>query len=298
MIPKLMDTKRQQRVLGIDSTPSFVQIDPQQQEPVQKLEEGISINPSIGMYDVRVVVGTNYTTQRSQAQQALAEVMRTSPNLTPAIAPLWSMNLDIPNADKLSQVLTAMAPPEIQAIMNPDQDGQPKPEELIAKNKQLEQQLEQAGQLLQQAGEDLQVKEQALKDKQLEIDVQQYNAETNRLKVTGANEEQIEAIVQNMVGDMLNSAQEPMQEPAMLDEFGEEIPPEPPQPSPDVLAILDVMNQQTQIQAQAQSAQAQSQIEMANAISGLAQSIAMPVKKTPVRDKAGNISHVIEQRIE
>jgi hypothetical protein len=296
MIPKLMDTKRQQRVLGFDATSSYVTIDPEQQTPVEEIEQGISINPSIGVYDARVVIGASYTTQRSQTQVALAEVMRTNPELTPAIAPVWAMSLDVPNAEKLSQVLTAMAPPQVQEIMNPDANGKPKTEELIAKTQQLEQQLQQATDLIKRAGEELQQKTLALEEKESKIEIERYNAETNRLKITGANEEQIQTIVASMVDGALNQAHEQMmQEKALGEDMHDQTEPmeveqqeeEPQQPSPDVLAMLEVFTQQT-------TAQAQAQMEMANAIAELADSVSKPRKKIPVRDKHGNITHVIE----
>jgi hypothetical protein len=304
MTQKLIDTKRQQRILGFDSSSSFVTVDPEQTEPTQEMDNGISINPSLGTYDVRIVIGTNYATQRSQAQTALAEIMRTSPNLTPAIAPIWAMNLDIPNAEKLSQVLTAMAPPQIQEIMNPDQNGKPKTEELIAKSQQLEQQLAQASDLIQRAGSELQQKTQELESLKQSNKIDLFNAETNRMKVTGGNDERAQSIAEDVVNNILSQHQE--QQAMMQQEQFEQAPieseeeKEPEQPSPDVIAILGAMSEQTSMMVSTMVQQSQTQLEgqaeMAGAIVELANSIKMPVKKTPIRDKLGNISHVMEER--
>lgn len=103
MIPRLIDTKRVQRIMGIDMSPSEITINPDQQSAIETTQNGVSINLNVGTYDVRVVIGQSFTTQRNQAQTALAEVMRNSPELSPAIAPIWAQNLDIPNAEKLSR---------------------------------------------------------------------------------------------------------------------------------------------------------------------------------------------------
>lgn len=179
---KLIDTRRQQRVLGIDMKPSSVVIDPEQQTAVEQGQDGDTvINPNVGTYDVRVVVGASYSTQRSQAQEALSEVMTRNPGLTPAIAPLWAQNLDFPHADKLAQVLLAMAPEPVQAILNPDAAGKPTVEKLMAQTQSLQQQIE----MMQQAGAALQQENAELKaDKEIEENkllIDGYKAKTERL---------------------------------------------------------------------------------------------------------------------
>jgi hypothetical protein len=205
MVPKLIDTKRVQRIMGIDMTPASITVDPEQSKALEHTDTGVSINPNVGTYDVRVVVGASFSTQRSQAQQALSEVMRNNPEMTPAIAPLWAQTLDIPNADKLSQVLAAMAPPAVQAILNPDTSKQPKPEELLQQNEQLKKGLQEAISHAHDAQAEADEANDKARKLEADNDVAMYNAETNRLKVTGANEAQIQAIVQQMLEQMLSN---------------------------------------------------------------------------------------------
>lgn len=205
MVPKLVDTKRVQRIMGIDMTPASITVDPEQQKAIEHTDTGVSINPNVGTYDVRVVVGASFSTQRSQAQTALSEVMRNNPEMTPAIAPLWAQTLDIPNADKLAQVLAAMAPPAVQAILNPDTAKQPKAEELMQQNEQLKKGLQEAIDHAHDAQAEADEAQDKLRDKEEAEKVAMYNAETARLKVTGANEQQIQAIVQQLLNDMLSN---------------------------------------------------------------------------------------------
>ena len=60
LIPKIYDTQRIARIIGIDGETNMVKIDPSQQEPVKKIidQTGVVIdkiyNPSVGRYDVVV----------------------------------------------------------------------------------------------------------------------------------------------------------------------------------------------------------------------------------------------------
>lgn len=240
MIPRLLDTRRQVRILGLDMTPGTVTVDPAQAKAMVESPAGISINPNIGRYDVRVVAGASFATQRSQAQTAFAEMMRANPEMTPALAPLWAQTLDIPQSDKLAQVFTAIAPPEVKAILQPggqEEEG-PSKAELAAQVQQLQQALQEAIATAQEAEQDLEECQAKLEDKSEDIATQAeklridaYNAETNRLKVTGANEEQIKAIVGDLINQMLTSP----------DPLGDER--ETPMPEPSADAPIEPMGE-------------------------------------------------------
>ncbi len=153
MTPKIMDTKRTIRVLSIDQTPGEVVFNPDQPEAVVETDGApISINPNVGKYDVRVVVGASFSTQRQQAQEAFTEMMRASPEMMPAIAPLWAQTIDVPNADKLAQVLTAMAPEPVKAILNPNQESSAT---LKAENEQLKMALQEATEVAAEAQDEI-----------------------------------------------------------------------------------------------------------------------------------------------
>jgi hypothetical protein len=215
MIPRLIDTRRQIRILGVDMTPGAVTLDPKQTQPVRETQQGLSINPNIGRYDVRVVAGASFATQRTQAQAAFTELMRGSPEMMPIVAPFWAQTLDIPNADKLAQAFAAMAPAPVKAILQPQgQEQGPTTAELMQQIEQLKGALHEAINTAHEAEQDLDECQAKLEDKSEEIEAQrqklevdQYNAETQRLKVTGANEEQIKAIVADLVNQMLTSPQ-------------------------------------------------------------------------------------------
>jgi hypothetical protein len=187
--------------------------------------------------------------------------MRNNHNMTPAIAPLWAQNLDIPHADKLAQVLAAMAPPAVQAILNPDTSKQPKPEQLLQQVQQAQQALQEAIQHAHDAQAEADQAEQQLRDKSAELDakareldIKAYEAETKRLQLTSAamTPEQIRLMVAQTVDAMLShpdplpgevsQPHAPAQEPAAaaLPEPAAPTSPDPsePAPAPDDSAAL------------------------------------------------------------
>lgn len=201
MIPRLIDTQRQVRILGLDDTPSTVRIDPKQEEPYAETDDGIAINPGMGQYDVRVVVGASYSTQRQQAQAAFTEMMRAAPQLMPAIAPLWAQTLDIPDSAKLAQVLTAVAPAEVKEVLQPKQQG-PTTADLIAKVQELSAAVQEAAALAQESEQELAEMQAKLDAKDKENEIAEYNAETQRLKVVGGNEDQMRAVAMQLLQEM------------------------------------------------------------------------------------------------
>lgn len=184
MIPRLIDTRRQLRILNVDKSSGAITIDPEQAEPLTETPQGLSINPNLGKYDVRSVVGPSFTTQRQESREEMREMMRSNPEMTPAVAPLWAQSLDIPNADKLAEVLTAIAPDPVKAILQPDK--QESTAALKAQNEQLQQALQEATQLAQEAQAELDAKHAEDESKADETAIKAYDALTKRLQVMGA----------------------------------------------------------------------------------------------------------------
>lgn len=262
MIPRLIDTPRQMRILGIDETPSQVRIDPGQKQALAETDQGLSINPNVGKYDVRVVVGASFSTQRQQAQEAYTEMMRANPQLMPVIGPLWAQTLDVPHADKLAQVLTAMAPDPVKAILQPDQ--QDNTATLKAENDQLKQALQEAIQHAKDAQQDADEAHAQLQDKSADAEakddetaIKAYDALTKRLQVMGATitPEQVAAIAQQTIQAAMLQPQPAEEPPAagpmgaapeqgeIQGQMGAQQPGQPPTPP----AIQELMQSQEHI---------------------------------------------------
>jgi hypothetical protein len=293
MIPRLIDSRRQLRVMSIDGKTAGIAADPKAPQGYSDQGGHITINPSVGRYDVRVVVGGNFSTQRQQAQAAYTEMIRANPQMMPAIAPLWAQTLDVPHADKLAQVLTAMAPDAVKAILQPN--GGEDTAALKQENEQLKAALQEATQLAHEAQSDADEAEGKLRDAEAKRETEEdkvavaaYDAQTKRMQALSAAipVDQIGTLVQQSLQEMLDApspwpgeAQEQAQEPAAAPAE----PAAPAGPSPELQAILE------QIQALS-AAHQESRGEMA----ALAKKMAQPRKRIPIRDAGGNILHVLE----
>lgn len=212
MDAKLTDTNRKQPIMGVDGSPGAVTVNPKQEQAFMRGPEGVSINPNVGKYGVRVVVGASYSTQRTQTNQAFAEIMRGNKELAPTVAPFWAQTLDFPGSDKFAQAMAEMAPPAVKAILKPEgAKDAPDPAEMAQKLKQTQEALQEAIQHAREAQQDADEAQaeaaEAKRDaenRERELDIKAYQAGTDRLKVTGANEEQIQYIVKDLINTMLS----------------------------------------------------------------------------------------------
>lgn len=226
MAPKIIDTKRQVRMMGLDGSASTVMVDPQAPNAVQETPDGDIINPNIGRYDVRATVGQAFTTQRTQAQALLGEIMARNPQMAPLVGPLWAMNQDFNGSDKLAEVMIASLTPEVRAIYKPEEKNKPTTEALTQENSQLKQALQEAIQHAQEAMQEAEDAERRLGDKEEEFELKQAElrikdkeADTKRMQALASaiTPEQVQALVIQTVQNML-------MQPAPLDE-----PPEAPE---------------------------------------------------------------------
>lgn len=103
LIPKIYDTERVVRILGIDGGEKWVEINKIQLDQMTG-QQIITNDITGGKYDVSVNVGASYNTQRQEASEALLEMMG-NPMLAPVVADLLAKNLDIPNSDELEKRL-------------------------------------------------------------------------------------------------------------------------------------------------------------------------------------------------
>lgn len=211
MDARLTDGPRKQPIIGVDESAGSVMVNPDQSQAFQRGRDGVSINPNVGRYGVRVVVGASYSTQRSQTNAAFTEIIRSNkdPAIAAAVMPFWAQTLDFPGSDKFAQALAAMAPAPVKAILQPEGGGdQQDPAMLMQQLDQCKQALQEAIQHAKDAQGEADQAGQELDAIKADKEIEQYKAETDRLKVTGANEQQIQAVVQQLINDMLTQEAE------------------------------------------------------------------------------------------
>ena len=231
LIPKIYDTRRvvmtlaedgeENRVAVAPNSPDahqFVGPDGQPLSPgdAQKLQENpdlpdpnIIFNPNVGTYDVEADVGPAYGTQRQEAANAFAEIMKQNPAAFQIVGDLWAENSDFPNADEFARRMKQGLPPQYKT-------GGPDPQ-VQAVTQAAQEFQQQAQQILQQQNAEIaslkaQIAHQKglLDDKAHELEIKDYDSETKRLDVVGGIDPvALQLVVRQLVQDMLQTELHP-----------------------------------------------------------------------------------------
>lgn len=174
LIPKVYSDERIIRVLGEDGSPKSVQVNGQQPSPVvgpdgqpEMDKEGNPVlalhDLTAGKYDLTVTTGPSFTTRREEAAFQMTEFVRAFPDAAPVIGDILAKNLDWPGADEIAERLKAINP-----ALKQQQGLPPEVQQMIQEG--------------QQAIQELTQKVQAL---EADKSIDQFNAETQRMKVVG-----------------------------------------------------------------------------------------------------------------
>jgi hypothetical protein len=197
LIPKIYDTQRIARIIGIDGETSTVRIDPTQEEAVRQVvnEAGIVIekiyNPSVGKYDVAVTTGPSYLTKRQEAMDAMSQILQANPELWNVAGDLFVKNMDWPGAQEIAKRLQKTIEPR---ILEDEED--PALQAVKMENDALKQQMQEMRVMLDSVQKSIDERE---------VRVKEYDAETKRISAVqaGLNEEQIQDIVMGTISAMM-----------------------------------------------------------------------------------------------
>ena len=207
LIPKIYDTERIARIVGIDGEVSMVKINPTQPEPVKKIvdEQGIVIekvyNPSVGYYDVVATTGPGYMTKRQEAMEAMAQILQGNPQLWSVAGDLFVKNMDWPGSQELAERLAKTIDPKLLAAGDEDPALAAAQQQIAA----MGQEMEQMHQMLVNVGKSIEM--QDLERKDFEAQIKMYDAETKRAVAMAAamTPEQIQDIVMGTVHGMMTT---------------------------------------------------------------------------------------------
>lgn len=181
LIPKIYDTVRIARIVGLDGETDQAHIDPTQPEAVKKIqdEQGIVLkkiyNPSVGKYDVCVTTGPSYMTKRQESIENMGQLLQGNPELWKVAGDLFIKNMDWPGAEEIAARLAKTIDPKLL-------EGEDTSPELQAAQKQIEamgQEMEQMHQMITNVGKSIEA--QTLQNDHFKTDLQAYDAETKRL---------------------------------------------------------------------------------------------------------------------
>jgi hypothetical protein len=227
LIPKIYDTQRIARIIGIDGETDSAMIDPNQPQPVRKIvdQAGVVIkkiyNPGVGQYDVCVTTGPSYMTKRQESLDAMSQLLQGNPQLWAVAGDLFIKNMDWPGAQEMSKRFAKTIDPKLLA--NEDDPA------LQAAQQQMQamgQEMEQMHQMLQNVSKSMEA--QDLQVKQFDSQVKAYDAETKRISATmaGMTPDQIQEIVLGTVHGMITSGDLVGEMPGRDVDVGAEMPQE------------------------------------------------------------------------
>ena len=207
LIPKIYDTQRIARIIGEDGETKMVKINPDQEQPVNKIvdERGIVMekiyNPGVGKYDVVAITGPGYATKRQEALEAMAQLLQGNPQLWAVAGDLFVKNMDWPGAQEMSKRFAKTIDPKFMS----DGDDNPALQAAQQQMQAMGQEMEQMHQMIQNVGKSIEAQDMERKD--FEAQVKAYEAETKRLAQVQASmsPEQIQDIVLGTVHGMITS---------------------------------------------------------------------------------------------
>ena len=188
LIPKIYDTQRTVRVLGVDGAEKYLTINGQ--DP----NTGDIRDITRGKYDAAVTTGPGFSTQREAATEYYTQLVGAHPEVLQLIGDLVFKSMDLPYSDKIAERFKTMLPPQIQQM---ESEGKPIPPEAQAVMMQAQQAMamaEQQSQLVQQAAQEVeQGKAEADKAKS-EVQMAISDLEVKRAQFEGQVAKQMAAL--------------------------------------------------------------------------------------------------------
>ena len=245
LIPKIYDTQRIARIIGVDGEVDMVKFNPSQPEAVKEIRDPQTggmiekiYNPSVGVYDVMVTTGPGYMTKRQEALDAMSQILQTNPQLWAVAGDLFIKNMDWPGAQEMAARFKKILDPKVLS------EGDQSPE-MMAAQQQLEamtQELNRMTDIISNVQDSVAQREVDIKEYKAQVDA--YDAETKRISAMqqSMTPEQIQDIVMGTIaaaldtGDLIGGTPEmrempdmeqPEMQPEMPPEMGE-MPPEMP----------------------------------------------------------------------
>lgn len=169
LMPKIYDTPRWIRIMGVDGAEEMKQLN----APVEEKDKnGNKITKvydiSVGRYDVIPSSAPSFMSLREESQERMATVLQGNPQLMQTHGDLIFKTMDIPYAEEWSERSKKMLPP---GLSGDDEEGPQIPPEVQGKMEQMQAQMQEMDQALQQQAQELQSKqaEEQFKAAELEL---------------------------------------------------------------------------------------------------------------------------------
>lgn len=184
MIPRIYDTQRMVRILGEDDQEKLVTINSlaQTQMGVQPVND-----LTIGKYDVRLSMGPNYQTKREQAADGMAAFVQAYPPAAQVIGDLYVKAQDWPEADRISERLKKMVPPQV--LGEEDQDQSPEAQmqrQAEAAQQQQVMQMQQQAQAIEMSEADAKARQANANAVKAEAEAMKAQIELQQMQISAA----------------------------------------------------------------------------------------------------------------
>lgn len=190
LIPHYYDTPRDVTVRRPDDTAEQVRINDQAPQG-QPQQPGATppVNATVGRHDVTISTGPSFDSEREAASE-FADLLVQNPQVFPLIAPLVIKLKNLGAlGDEMADVLTAMAPPQVQAILS---KGKNNPAMDLVK---LQQDLSKAMEQNQLLTQELQAKTQAIQTDQVKAQqqfaIEQLRQENENLRAAAEHDKEL-----------------------------------------------------------------------------------------------------------
>jgi hypothetical protein len=189
LVPKIIDTERSMRILGVDGSEDYAKvnsIDPTTGQAVNDLARG--------KYDVTITVGPSFATLRQEAAEAYSEIAARDPNLMMVGGDIVLKAMDLPYAEQLAERYKLILPPPIQEHISQGKQLPPEVTAALAQVKQAQAMVDEKGALVMQAEAELNQLKGDVAGQAATVKVAQANL--------SANESQLQAKLDLAKGDL------------------------------------------------------------------------------------------------
>ena len=178
LIPKIYDTPRMVRLLGVDGAEKFAQvnaINPLTGETVNDL--------SRGKFDVTVTVGPSFATQRQEAAEIYMALGQSNPAVWQLAGDLIFKATDLPYSDKIAERLKTMLPPQIQQLEAQGKELPPEAQAAMSQAEQAMAMVQQQAMAIQEAAAQLETEKAGIEKGKAEMGVARAQLQTQEAQI-------------------------------------------------------------------------------------------------------------------
>lgn len=191
LIPQIYDATRIVRLIGEDETPKLMKIN----DPYDPK----SPNLATGNYDVALTTGASFTTRRAEAAESMMQAIQVWPNLIQVAGDIVAKAQDWPGADKLAERLKKTIPPQ---FLDPEEQQE------MGMVPQIDPaEAQKAMERLQQLEMENQTLKLEAKNREEELEIARYNAETQRIRALSDHEVDNNNIQMNAISQILQESE-------------------------------------------------------------------------------------------